>query len=60
MNVAESRYYMLAPQKEMKLCDGMDVVANTMVVITLQFINASNQHTVYLKHKQCYVSITSQ
>ena len=31
-----------------------------MVVIILQYINASNQHIVHLKITQCYMSIVSQ
>lgn len=40
--------------------DAIEVLANTTVVIILQYINTSNEHIVHLKHKQCYVSITSQ
>ena len=32
-----------------------EVLANTMVVITLQYINGSDQHTVHLKATQWYV-----
>ena len=31
-----------------------------MVVITLQYINVSNQHVAHLKPIQCYMSIMSQ
>lgn len=34
-----------------------DLVANTMMVITLQFIKVSNQHVLHLKLAQCYMSI---
>ena len=39
------------------------MLANTIVMITLWYINISNQHAVYLKFIQCYVnhiSIKSQ
>ena len=52
---------MFSPEKKNgQLCEGMEVVANTMVVITLQFINGSNHHVVHLKLTQCYVSIICQ
>ena len=35
----------------------MEVLANAMVKIILQFINVSNQYIVHLKLTQCYVSI---
>ena len=38
----------------------MEVEANTMVVIILEFKNATNQHIVYLKLMQSYKSIISQ
>ena len=34
----------------------MAVLANTMVVIILQYISTSNQHIVHLKLIQCYVN----
>ena len=39
-------------------CDEMEVLAKVVMVIILQHI--SNQHVVYLKLKQCYMSIISQ
>ena len=38
----------------------MEVLANTTVVIILQYINISNQLFVHLKLTQCYMSIISQ
>lgn len=38
----------------------VELLANTMVAIILQYINVSNKHTVCLKFTQCYMSITSQ
>ena len=35
----------------------MKVLANTMVVIILQYINVSNQHDGHLKLIQCYMAI---
>lgn len=35
----------------------MDMLANAMVVIILQHIWVSNQHIVYLKLTQCYISM---
>ena len=40
--------------------DQMEVVANTMMVIILQFIHASNLLVVNLKLTQYYVSIRFQ
>lgn len=43
-----------------KLCDVMEMLANTIVVVvTLQYITVSNQHVVHLKLIQCYLSIIS-
>ena len=38
----------------------MDVLANSTVVIILQYVSVPNQHTVYLKLTQCCMSIISQ
>ena len=38
---------------------GHDVLANAMVVITLQYRNVSNQHVVHLTLTRCCVSIIS-
>lgn len=38
----------------------MEVVANTMTVIILQYTNVSNQHSVHLKLEQRYMYIISQ
>ena len=38
----------------------MVVLINLIVVITLQYIHISNYHIVYLKLKQCYISIISK
>lgn len=38
----------------------MKVVADMMVVIILQCINVSNQHILYFKLIQCYMSMKSQ
>lgn len=38
----------------------MEVFAHPTVIIKLQYINISNQHIVYLKLAQCYVSTVSQ
>lgn len=35
----------------------MEVMADATVVITLQYINISNQHIVYLRLTQCYIPI---
>ena len=37
----------------------MKVFINAAVVITLQYINVSNQDIVHLKLTQCYASFTS-
>lgn len=34
----------------------MEVLVNAMTVTILQYINVSNQHTVYLEFAQCYVN----
>lgn len=34
-----------------------EVLVNAWVVITSQYINASNQYVIHLKLKQCYISI---
>ena len=33
----------------------VEVLANAMMVIILQYINLSNQHVIYLKLIQCYI-----
>lgn len=38
----------------------MVVLANTTVVIIVQYTNVSNQQSVHLKLTQCYKSIISQ
>ena len=38
----------------------MEVLANTIVVITFQHINASNQYTGHLKLTQHYISVLFQ
>ena len=38
----------------------MEALANAMVVIILQYINVSNQHILYLKLAQCYMSVIAQ
>lgn len=43
-----------------QLCNRVEVLANAKVVIISQYINASNQHLIYPKLAQCYVSVTSQ
>ena len=50
-------------QKEMCLYDGMEgmeMLVNTTMVITLQHMNISNQHITHLKIIQRYMSIISQ
>ena len=42
------------------VCDMIEVLAKTTVLIILQYINVSNQHTVYLKLIQCYMSMIPQ
>ena len=37
-----------------------EVLANTIVVIILQYENVPNQYAVNLKFSQCDISITSQ
>ena len=34
----------------------MEVLANAVVSIILQYVSVSNQHLVYLKFTQCYIS----
>ena len=41
------------------LCDAMEVLANSMVVITLQYINVLSQHVVHFRLTECYMSIIS-
>ena len=50
----------LTTKKKQWLCDQMEVLANTTVVITLQNISIGNQHTIHLKLIQCYRSIIPQ
>lgn len=38
----------------------IEVLASVTVVIILQYVIASNQHTVHLKFTQCYMYIISQ
>ena len=52
----ECSYY----KKKWQLCEVMEMLANTSVVIILQDINVWNQHTVCFKPTQCYKSIISQ
>ena len=40
--------------------EGMEMLVNTTMVITLQHMNISNQHIAHLKIIQCYMSIISQ
>lgn len=42
-----------------QLCNRVEVLANAKVVIISQYINASNQHLIYPKLAQCYVSVTT-
>ena len=52
---------MFSPQKKKwYLCDVMLVLANVMVVTIWQHMSVSNQHTVYFKHTESYMSIISQ
>ena len=44
----------------MVTCDGIEVLANAMMIIILQYINVSSQYIVYRKLIQCYMSIVSQ
>lgn len=44
---------MFSAQKKWQLCGKMVMVANTMLLIMLQFINVSNQHVIHLKLTQC-------
>ena len=44
----------------MVTCDGIEVLANAMMIIILQYINVSNQYIVYRKLIQWYMSIISQ
>ena len=37
----------------------MEILANAIVLIILQYINVSNQHIVYLKLTQLYVNYIS-
>jgi len=37
----------------------MDMLANAMVVIILQFIKVSNQHFVHMKHMMLYINYIS-
>lgn len=48
-----------SPQKK-KLCDLMEALANTVVIITLQYISVLNQHIVHLKVRMFYVSYISK
>lgn len=52
---------MFSPQKKKgELCCMMEELENAMVVIVLQYINVSKQHTVHFKLTQCCMLITSQ
>lgn len=44
----------------MVLCDPIEVLANTIVVIISQYIMVSNQQILHLKHMQNYMSIMCQ
>ena len=48
------------PKKEMMTILIIEVLANTMLVIILQYLNISNQQIVHLTLTQCYMSIISQ
>lgn len=51
---------MFSPQKKKwQLCDAIEVLANTMAVIILQHINASNEHPAHLKLTMLKVSYIS-
>lgn len=45
----------LTTNKKWYVCDVMEMVANTLVVIILQYRNVSNQHVVHFKLIHCYV-----
>lgn len=53
---------MFSPQKEMAIMwhDIMEVLANKVVIIILQYISISDQKSVHLKLIKCYRSIMSQ
>ena len=49
LKVAEYILNVPTTKKKWQLCDVIEVVANAVVVIILQYISASNHHTVNLK-----------
>lgn len=42
--------------KKKNLCDMIEVLADFMVVIILQYVNVSDQHVVDTKPTQCYIT----
>lgn len=42
-------------KQEMLIMWGDEVLANSMMVIILQYVSASNPHIVHLKLAQCYI-----
>lgn len=51
---------MCLPQKKKELCDMIEVLATSTVVVILQFIKVSYQLAVYLKLTRCYMTSISQ
>lgn len=49
----------LPTKKKWYLCDAIEVLANTMMIIILQYISVANenQHVEHLRLTQCYMSI---
>lgn len=50
----------LITKTKRQLCDMMEVLSNTVLVIILQYISGSNQHIAHLQLTQCHMSIISQ
>ena len=49
----------LPTEKKQQLCEVMEVLANTIMVLIFQYLSVSNQQVIYFKFKQCHVSIIS-
>ena len=49
----------LPTEKKQQLCEVMEVLVNTIIVLIFQYLSVSNQQVIYFKFKQCHVSIIS-
>ena len=59
LQLEKDQVLQISPQKK-QLCDVMEILANTMGIIILQYTNVSNQHVVHLEIKHNYMPIIAQ